>query len=200
MNVTHTNWELVEGWLFIFHTKIKQDNTQWNKYVPNSVVETWQMKYRLELFYYFAALSARKTVKFSLFSQLIFRHQEKIITVTHISLVARFLIFLVVFVVPWESLGTISIHSYYSTFPTGPLHSSWAIHGWGGWVRKWLVYCTGWVWYIWDRGLRVCGGGWAWIIAFLLVIWQWRDSSTWMIEDLKLLWQNRVIYNKITID
>lgn len=170
------------------------------KYDPNSVVDTWHMKYRLQLFYYFAALSSRKTVKFSLLPQLIFGHQEKIITVTHISLVARFLIFLVVFVIPCVSLRTISIHPYYSTFPTGPLHSSWAIHGWGGWVRKWLVHCTWWVWYIWDRGLRVCGRRWAGMIAFLLVIWQWRDCSTWMIEDLKLLWQNRVIYNKIITD
>ena len=170
------------------------------KYDPNSVVDTWHMKYCLQLFYYFAALSSRKTVKFSLLAQLIFGHQEKIITVTHISLVARFLIFLVVFVIPCVSLRTISIHPYYSTFPTGPLHSSWAIHGWGGWVRKWLVHCTWWVWYIWDRGLRVCGRRWAGMIAFLLVIWQWRDCSTWMIEDLKLLWQNRVIYNKIITD
>lgn len=170
------------------------------KYDPNSVVDTWHMKYRLQLFYYFAALSSRETVKFSLLSQLIFGHQEKIITVTHISFVARFLIFLVVFVIPCVSLRTISIHPYYSTFPTGPLHSSWAIHGWGGWVRKWLVHRTWWVWYIWDRGLRVCGRRRAGMIAFLLVIWQWRDCSTWMIEDLKLLWQNRVIYNKIITD
>lgn len=160
------------------------------------ILDTWN----LQLFYYFAALSSRKTVKFSLLSQLIFGHQEKIITVTHISLVARFLIFLVVFFIPCVSLRTISIHPYYSTFPTGPLHSSWAIHGWGGWVRKWLVHCTWWVWYIWDRGLRVCGRRRAGMIAFLLVIWQWRDCSTWMIEDLKLLWQNRVIYNKIITD
>lgn len=158
------------------------------------------MKYRLAWeSYYFAANSALKTVKFSLLSQLIFTHQEKIITITHISFVAGFLIFLLIFVIPCESLGTISIHSDHSALPTGSIHSSWAIHGWVGWVRKWLVHCTWWVWYIWDRGLRVCGRGWAWMIASLLVIRQWRHCNAWMIKDLKLPGQNRVICNKIII-